>query len=61
MELFLISFIIIGLSLIGMAAGVLMKRGSLKGSCGGLNNFQGGESSCPICSDTGECKNNEEV
>ena len=59
-EIFLISFFIIGLSLVGMAAGVLMKRSPIKGSCGGLNNVLGGEEvSCPICSDTGECKNDK--
>ena len=61
MEIFIVSFFIIGLSLLGMAAGVLMKRGSLKGSCGGLNNFLGGDSECPYCSDKSECKNNEEA
>ena len=58
---FLITFIIIGLSLLGMAAGVLMKRGAIKGSCGGINNLMGNDTSCPICSDTGECKNQEEA
>lgn len=61
MEIFIVSFILIGLSLIGMAAGVLMKRKNLQGSCGGLNNFQNPDASCPICGDTGECKNNEEA
>ena len=60
MTIFLISFTLLVLSVTGMAVGVLMKRGSLKGSCGGLNNFQNGDNSCPICGDTGKCENKEE-
>jgi len=55
-EIFLISFLLIGLSLLGMAAGVLLKRGSLKGSCGGLNQLFGGESNCGACSRADQCK-----
>lgn len=49
MKLFLISFVIIGLSLAGMAAGLFLKRGCLKGSCGGLNNLSGNVGECPWC------------
>lgn len=57
MNVFIISFILIGLSLIGMAVGVLMKRGSLKGSCGGLNNVPGVEAKdCPICGSSEPCE-----
>lgn len=62
MKLFLISFILIGLSLIGMAAGVLLKRGSIKGSCGGLNNLSDDEAECSVCgrtaNDMKNCENN---
>lgn len=37
MTLFLISFLVIGVALLGMAAGVLLGRPAIKGSCGGLN------------------------
>ena len=57
MEIFLFSFLLIGLSLLGMAAGVLLKRGSLKGSCGGLNQVFGGDSGCGACSRRDQCKN----
>lgn len=57
MELFLISFVLIGLSLLGMAAGVLLKRGSIKGSCGGLNNLSGEDAECSICGRTADNRN----
>ena len=37
MILFLISFIVIAMVMFGMAIGLMFGRGSLKGSCGGLN------------------------
>jgi len=49
MELYFISFIIIGLSFLGMAAGVLFGRSSIKGSCGGLSATEGLDTGCPVC------------
>jgi hypothetical protein len=57
MELFLISFVIIGLALLGMGIGVLFGRGSLKGSCGGLNTIRGLDTECPVCS--GNCEKDD--
>ena len=57
MELFLISFVIIGLALLGMGIGVLFGRGSLKGSCGGLNTIGGLDTECPVCS--GNCEKDD--
>jgi hypothetical protein len=37
MTTFIASFIIIGIAIVGMAAGVLLGRPAIKGSCGGLN------------------------
>jgi hypothetical protein len=37
MSVFIATFIIIGIAVIGMAIGVLMGRPAIKGSCGGLN------------------------
>ena len=37
MSLFIITFIVISIALIGMAIGVLLGRPAIKGSCGGLN------------------------
>ena len=61
MEIFLISFLLFVLSLLGMAVGVMMRRGSLKGSCGGLNQVLGGEAGCGACSRRDQCKNRREA
>jgi len=37
MTTFIASFIIIAIAIIGMAAGVLLSRPAIKGSCGGSN------------------------
>lgn len=61
MELFFVSFVIIGLSLIGMAVGVIMKRAPIKGSCGGLNNVEGLENDCPVCGgDQNKCESTQQ-
>lgn len=59
MEIFFLSFILIGLSLVGMAAGVLLKRGCIKGSCGGLNQILG--TSCSACPRSNTCQNKREA
>ncbi len=52
MELFFISFVIIGLAFLGMATGVLLGRSSIKGSCGGLSAVGGQDGGCPVCGAT---------
>jgi hypothetical protein len=37
MSIFIATFIIIGIAVIGMAIGVILGRPAIKGSCGGLN------------------------
>jgi len=37
MSIFIITFIIITVAVIGMAMGVILGRPAIKGSCGGLN------------------------
>ena len=37
MSIFIATFIIISVAVIGMAVGVLLGRPAIKGSCGGLN------------------------
>ncbi|HDY85089.1 hypothetical protein LCGC14_0764870 [marine sediment metagenome] len=37
MGIFIATFIIISIAIIGMAIGVILGRPSIKGSCGGLN------------------------
>lgn len=49
MALFLMSFFVITLAVLGMALGVLCGRRSLKGSCGGLNSTEGFENVCESC------------
>ncbi|MDT8428180.1 MAG: (Na+)-NQR maturation NqrM [Pseudomonadales bacterium] len=44
----LISFLIIAVVVAGMAIGVVMGRQPIKGSCGGMNNVDGG-STCELC------------
>lgn len=48
MTTLLISFLIMALVMAGMAIGVIFGREPIKGSCGGLNNADGG-SDCEVC------------
>jgi hypothetical protein len=54
MEIFIFSFVVIALAVVGMAVGVLLGRRSIKGSCGGLSNVEGLDAECPVCSGTCE-------
>lgn len=56
MAIFLISFGVLVLAVLGMAVGVMLTGRPIKGSCGGLNNVAGLEAECPICS--GRCEKN---
>ena len=47
---FLLTFLIMGLIMAGMAIGAMAGRGPLKGSCGGLSAV-GIEGCCEICGD----------
>lgn len=47
MATFILSFVLLALAITGMAAGVLLGRSPIKGSCGGL-----GSSSCSACTRT---------
>ncbi len=48
MTLFLISMLVIGLVIAGMAVGVLSGRPPIKGSCGGMGAL-GIDTACEIC------------
>ena len=48
MELFLVSAVVIGLVMVGMAIGVIMGRQPIKGSCGGMGAL-GVDTACEIC------------
>jgi hypothetical protein len=54
MEIFLLSLTIIGLSIFGMAAGVVFSNKVLKGSCGGLGKLLGKD--CEICENKDKCQ-----
>jgi len=45
MMIFLLSFAVVALAILGLAAGVLIGRGPLKGSCGGDAVLR----ACPVC------------
>ncbi|KAA1188229.1 (Na+)-NQR maturation NqrM [Pseudohalioglobus sediminis] len=48
MSMFLISVLVIGLVMAGMAVGVIMGRPPIKGSCGGMGAL-GIDTACEIC------------
>ncbi len=49
MGLFLVSFLIFLLAILGMALGVLAGRAPIKGSCGGLYGTRGSGIGCVAC------------
>lgn len=48
MEIFILSFIVVVLVVVGMAVGVMFKRAPIQGSCGGLNAIEGSDH-CVVC------------
>ena len=48
MTLFLISILVMGLVMAGMAVGVLVGRAPIKGSCGGMGAL-GVDTACELC------------
>ncbi len=48
MSMFLVSVLVIGLVMAGMAIGVIMGRQPIKGSCGGMGAL-GIDTACEIC------------
>ena len=53
-KLFLITFAVLGLSITGMAVGVILSNRKLSGSCGGLGKVIGED--CMFCEKKEECK-----
>lgn len=49
MEIFLISFVVMAIALLGMGVGVLWGKTSIKGSCGGLNTLARLGVDCTAC------------
>ena len=54
-ETFLLTFVVIALLVAGMAIGVMMGLGPIKGTCGGMSAL-GMDTACDICGgDTAKC------
>ena len=49
MELFILSFVVIGLAVLGMALGVLLRGSELKGTCATLSGGVLASMACEIC------------
>lgn len=49
MHIYLFSFALFSLSFAGLAVGVIVGRGSIRGSCGGLGNIDGSREDCELC------------
>lgn len=60
MAVFLMTFLLMVLIVLGMSLGVLVGRGPIKGSCGGMSAL-GLDTECDICGgDPNKCDNQEE-
>ena len=59
MEIFLISFVVMAIALLGMGVGVLWGKTNIKGSCGGLNTLGQLGLDCSACSEP--CDSDEKV
>jgi|TARA_B100000035_G_C21034074_1_gene569934 hypothetical protein len=51
MNTLLVTFIIMALSFVGLALGLILRNQPIKGSCGGMANLESG-SPCQICGRT---------
>ena len=61
MAMFLVSVLIFGVVIAGMAIGAIMGRGPIKGSCGGMGAL-GIDTACDICGgDTKKCEDAREL
>jgi hypothetical protein len=57
-ELFLLSFAVVGVAVVGMAIGVILSNRSLKGSCGGLGAIMGDD--CMFCEKKDKCEKSKD-
>ena len=55
MNTLLVTFIIMALSFVGLALGLILRNQPIKGSCGGMANLESG-SPCQICGRTDPSK-----
>lgn len=49
MEIFILTFVVIGLAVLGMAVGVLVRGSELKGTCATLSGADYASVACEIC------------
>ena len=56
MQFFFFSFLIISFAMAGLAAGLFLGRGALRGSCGGLNLADGTRIDCGGCPRRRKCE-----
>lgn len=61
MNVFLVSFLVFMLVMIGMAVGVIVSNREIKGSCGGLNDIDGLKGACDICEGKKVCRRRREM
>ncbi len=55
MAVFFLTFLVVGILIAAMAIGVIMGRGPIKGTCGGMSAL-GMDTACDICGgDTSKC------
>lgn len=61
MATFLLAFVIFAVLIAGMAIGVIFQNKPIKGTCGGLNQMNGG-GECEFCGgDPNKCESNDDV
>lgn len=60
MNTFIVTFLVFLLVVVAMAVGVIFSNREIKGSCGGLNNVDGLEGDCLLCSNK-KCEKKKEV
>ena len=53
-QYFIITFMVLGIVILGMAVGVIISNKALRGSCGGLSKVMGDD--CMFCEEKDECK-----
>ena len=56
MNVFILTFLVFSLVMIGMAVGVILSNRTIKGSCGGLNDIDGLQGACDICEGKKQCR-----
>jgi hypothetical protein len=61
MSIFIVSFAVFALVMLGMAIGVIVNNQAIKGSCGGLNDIEGLKGACDICEGRKACKRRRQM